>query len=162
MAPHSPSYLKVSNRIVELQSVIYNSLTPSKQQESSSLNLSPRIASKICDKDNQVKKSNDLGFVKNQPGDHIKHTSHIASPIIEIQNQSTCDIKENDDEGWIEVNSKRKKMTNFIVNLCTKTIILLILTGQRNSKIGTFKSVEKMGDIFLGNVDKMARRMSYL
>ena len=103
----------VSNRIVELQSVIYNSLTPSKQQESSSLNLSPRIASKICDKDNQVKKSNDLGFVKNQPGDHIKHTSHIASHIIEIQNQSTYNIKENDDEGWIEVNSKRKKMTNF-------------------------------------------------
>ena len=67
--------------------VICNSLTPSKLP--SSLNLSPRTASKISDKDNQVKKSNDLGFVKNQPGDHTKHTSHIASPIIEIQNQST-------------------------------------------------------------------------
>ena len=30
------------------------------------------------------------------------------------------------------------------------------LTGQRNSKISTFKSVEKMVDIFLTNVDKLA------
>ena len=30
------------------------------------------------------------------------------------------------------------------------------LTGQINSKISTFKSVEKMVDIFLTNVDKLA------
>ena len=68
----------------ELQTVICNSLTPSRQQGSSSLNLSPSTASK-SDNINQLKESKDLGFGNNQSNNLIKHISHIALSTIELQ-----------------------------------------------------------------------------
>ena len=80
---------------------------------------------------------------------------HILLYLLLNFSQSTSDTKENDDDGWIEVNSRKEKMIDysqpvFINNHPTR------LTGKRNYKIGIFKSVEKMVDIFLGNMDKLA------